>query len=101
FITQGLMTSGKIDDAEAAHRQSNVTLRVRSLIVRSAMYHCRTHSPQHVIVDLGVLVKFYEARNSTHRSPGLAAMVFQVVMLLGQSKPVNGAENVPRNLLLV
>src|SRR5271165_5128078 len=66
FVTDRLMASDKINDAEAAHAQPNAALHVSPLIIGTAMKHGITHPPQEIGIDLSARFKPQYACYPTH-----------------------------------
>jgi hypothetical protein len=66
FIADGLMSAGDIHDAQAAHANSDVALRVDALIVGPSMDHGSAHPPQNAFIHPCVPVTLDYPSNSTH-----------------------------------
>jgi hypothetical protein len=66
FVADGLMASGKIDDAEAAHAEPNPALGEEAIVVGTAMGHHVAHTSQNARIDSCVCTEFKYSSNSTH-----------------------------------
>ena len=66
LIGNGLMTSGDIDDTEAAHAQANALAKIKSPVVRSAMTDNVPHLLKQGTPGLGSVNNVYDAENSAH-----------------------------------
>src|SRR5215469_1949953 len=74
FITERLMASREIDDAQAPHANPGTAFRVDAFIVRAAMRHYGAHAAQKSSVRCRFSAKPYDSRDSTHsNAPFLAS----------------------------
>ena len=66
FIADGLMSGGEVNNAEAAHSQADPALRVKAIVVWTAMSHDVTHASQDAGIDVRILPELKYSCNSTH-----------------------------------
>jgi hypothetical protein len=66
FIADWLVTSANVDDAETAHRQSDVLLNENAIIIWPAVDDLAVHRQQRVAANVARPIRMENAANSTH-----------------------------------
>jgi hypothetical protein len=66
FVEDGLMASGEVDDAEAAHAEASAVSDVKSLIVGAAVHDLIAHVVHESFGDVALASCAHHAGNSTH-----------------------------------
>ena len=60
------MSGGKVDDAEAAHAESDLPLREDAVVIRAAVGHDVAHPSQRDRINVRVPAELKYSRNATH-----------------------------------
>jgi hypothetical protein len=73
FIGQWLMPALNVDDAEAAHRESDVFVNETAVIVWTTVRNALGHSGERLAQNMAGSIREEDSANSTHRflSPGI------------------------------
>src|SRR6476661_7436132 len=60
-----LMPAGQVDDRQPAHREACSAVKIKSVVIRSAMTYRSVHAAKHIPVR-GFTAAIYKTRNSAH-----------------------------------
>jgi hypothetical protein len=66
FVADGLMSGREVNDAKAPYSQPDTTVRVNSLIIRTAMNHGLAHFPKMPRIDMPGPPELQYTGDSTH-----------------------------------
>src|SRR5216684_1249906 len=66
FVTDRLVASGDINDAEAAHANTDWAIGIDAFIVRATMRHSGAHLPHGARIGARILPEFHHPCDSTH-----------------------------------
>jgi hypothetical protein len=68
LVTDGLMASREVNDAEAAHAEANGAVGVDAVVIRSAMGHDIAHPPDCARFNSGSPRELHHPSNTAHGS---------------------------------